>query len=383
MLGVVLDPLGRHVAAITQRSVHTFALPDLEPIDSARHGAADPTPVAIWDTRGVAVGGQDGRMHRPGTRPGLDPVVCVTGYGEHRVAIHGSRVAVWEKNRRRRPFKGLHAHVETRISRDGRVLCALPAGDAAGLQVFDARSGRHLFDAGPETAATPQFEVGRHIVACMLPRGGMRWFDLAENNQFELDWVQHFALSGGGTWLGAVTPRGDVRILDPANGKDAIPAPEPLASCPVRLMSFVNRRPDMLVLDEEGVLGVYDLAPSVTEGRPAQGRDVLELNVAVDRLWGITGGRFAALRFQDYDQGTASVIYVDVHSGEVVSEVAGLLPYVWVDPEDGSLLQPARGNAILEIDMHGREKRVMRTLPENAWMSFDGRRILDRSDDGV
>ena len=60
-------------------------------------------------------------------------------------------------------------------------------------------------------------------------------------------------------------------------------------------------------MDEEGVLGVYDLTNSVKEGVPAQGRDVLDLNVAVDRLWGITGGEHAAVRFQDEESGTATI----------------------------------------------------------------------------
>ena len=55
---------------------------------------------------------------------------------------------------------------------------------------------------------------------------------------------------------------------------------------------------------------------------------------------------------------------VDLETAEVVSEIPHLLPYAWVDPETGSVLQPARGGAILELDMWGAEKRVLRALPE-------------------
>jgi hypothetical protein len=149
---------------------------------------------------------------------------------------------------------------------------------------------------------------------------------------------------------------------------------------PVKLLSFVNRRPDMLVLDEDGVMSVYDLAVSVKESRPAQGNDVLDLNVAVDRLWGITGGKFAAVRFQEAEAGTATVIFVDLEAGEVISEVPNLLPYVWVDPENGFILQPARGGAIQEFDMNGVERRVLRVLPEGEWIAFGPEGVLDASE---
>jgi hypothetical protein len=175
-----------------------------------------------------------------------------------------------------------------------------------------------------------------------------------------------------------VTPKGAVRVLDPATGKDAIPAPEPLASVPIKLLSFINRKPDMLVLDEEGVLSTYDLAASVTESTPAKGRDLLDFNVPVDRLWGITGGKYAAIRFQEPDKGTATVITVDLESAEVVAEVPNLLPYVWVDPETGFILQPARGNAIQELDLYGAERRILRALPEGEWIAFGPDGIFDQ-----
>jgi len=379
MLTIVISPDGSQLGAITGRSVHTFSLPDLQPIGSAKHGAAEPTSAAMWDNRGVAVGAADGILHRPGAKPSLESVLCCSGFGEHRISVHGERIAVWNKGRQKRPFNARKRFIEAKVDRDGRLAIALP-DDGDGVQVFEARTGRHLFDAGPDTADTPKMEVGGNIVACALTRGGLRWYDLKEKNVFELPWVRTFALSGSGTWLAVVTPQGQVRVLDPCTGKDAIPRPEPLADAPVAMVSFVNRRPDMLVLDAEGVLGVYDLTNSVKDNVAAVGRDILDLNVDVDRLWGITGGVYAAVRFQDPETETASVIYVDVRNGEVVSEVANLLPYAWVDPETGNILQPARGAAILEMDMYGKEAKVLRALPEGEWVSFTPTGILEASE---
>ena len=49
--------------------------------------------------------------------------------------------------------------------------------------------------------------------------------------------------------MAVVTPKGQVRVLDPATGKDALPKPESPGDAAISLVSFVNRRPDMLVLD--------------------------------------------------------------------------------------------------------------------------------------
>ncbi|MFT5456880.1 MAG: WD40 repeat protein [Myxococcota bacterium] len=379
MITIVISPDGTKLGAITGRSVHTFGLPELEPMSSDRHGAAEPTNAALWDFRGVCVGGSDGVMHRPGARPSLEAVLCCAGFGDHRVAVHGERMAVWRQTRQKRPFSTRRRFVEVKIDRDGRLILALPE-DRAGVQIYDARTGKHLFDAGEDTANTPKMEVGGSIVACQLAKGGIRWYDLRANAVFELAWPTTFALSGSGTWMAVVTPGGQVRVLDPTTGKDAIPAPQSLADVPVSLVSFVNRRPDMLVMDSQGVLGHYDLTDGVKERINVEGRDVLDLNVAVDRLWGITGGKYAAVRFQDEENGTATVIYVDIESGEVVSEVPGLLPYTWVDPETGDILQPARGSAILELDMYGEEKRVLRALPEGEWIAYGPRGVLDASE---
>ena len=382
MVTLVLRPDGRELAAVTARSVHVFSLPELQHVNSERHGAPHPTGAALWDERGVQVAGTDGHFHRPGGGPSLGGVICCGGFGEHRVAVHSTGIAIWRGVRRRRPFLTRRPYVETRIDRDGRLVLALPQ-DEEGLHVYDARTGQILFDTGPDTAGTPHMEVGGSIVACMLPKGGLRWYELRSNQVFTLDWVSSFALSGSGTWMAVVTPKGEVRVLDPNTGEDAVPAPKPLADVPIQLVAFVNRKPHMLVLDADGVLGHYDLTDAVNEEAHVSGREVLDLNVQVDRLWGLTGGKIAALRFQDEEAETATVIFVDLEKGEVVSEVSGLLPYVWVDPETGHLLQPARGGAIVELDPQGVEVGVLRSLPEGEWLSLGPSGVLDASEDAL
>lgn len=380
MHAIVIHPDGLELGAVTGRSVHRFALPGLEAVGSDKHGASQPTGATYWDDRGVVVGGADGLLHRPSSKQSLEPIICVGGFGDHRVAAHGNRLAVWTRNHQKRPFKSPKRFIEVKIDRDGRLVAGLP-DDNTGVCLFEARTGRFLFDAGIETANTPKMAVGGAIFASMFGRGrGIRWYDLRANNTFELPWVQQFTLSGSGTWLAVVTPQGTVRVLDPTTGQDVMPPPEPLADCPVVLLSFVNRSPNLIVLDEEGVLSTYDLTESAQNNVPAIGSDVLELNVAIDRLWGISGGRHAALRFQEPDDGTATIIFVDLARGEVVSEVTGLLPYAWVDPETGQIVQPARGRAILDLDMMGTEHRVLRALPEMEWVAFNGDGVLDRSD---
>lgn len=384
MLTVVMAPDGSAVAAVTGRSVHRFDLPDLTPATSAKHGASDPTGTAVWDPRGVAVGGGDGRMHRPGTVPSLQSVTCCTRFGPYRVGAHGKRLALWTDTKMREPLDVDFRFVEVKIDREGQLLAGLP-DDGSGAQVYHAGTGEHLFDAGPATADTRRMEVAGTVFASMTGPVGLKWIDLSDNQVFELPWVAGYALSGSGSWLAVITPRGHLRVLDPSDGEEVMIKPVPPADdAPARMLAFMNRMPELLVLDGQGVLGMYDLAPSVKEGTPARVRDILNLNVEVDRMWGITGGRLAAVRYQVPGQGgapdTSTVIYVDVRTCEVVSEVPNLLPYAWVDPESGDIVQPARGAAILELDMHGHDKRVLRALPEGEWVAFSPEGVLARSD---
>ncbi|MFT4977552.1 MAG: hypothetical protein ACI8S6_003457, partial [Myxococcota bacterium] len=299
------------------------------------------------------------------------------GFGEHRLAAHSDHIAYWRGGQRQlkislgRSQKTREVHVD----RDGRLLVAVPA--RAPIQVYNCQSGKRVFDGGPETIDAVSVGVGGTVIAAQLRGGGVRWWELERNRGYELKWPEAMALSNGGTWLGVVTPRGYVHVLDPKTGRDALPPPEPLADCPIRQLAFVNRRPDLLVLDAEGVLGHYDLAASARGGEAAIGRDVITINVPVDRIWGITGGRYCAMRLPDGDR--ATILWVDIHASEVVHEVTGLAANTWIDAENGLILEPARSSALLEREMDGTERRVLRSLPDDQWLSFGSRGIIEAS----
>lgn len=373
---LVLSPDGSQVAVVSERSAHIFSLPDLQPVQSTKHGAPSTSGASVWSMGGLRVGGADGLMHSGGAG-GAGPVTAVGGFGEHRLAVHGDRIAWWQKSARIKDIQAEGELREVHLDRDGRIAVAVPARGS--LQVYELASGKKMFDGGPETSGATEIGVGGAVVAVLLKKGGCRWWDLASNRGFELKWPVAMTLSGGGTWLGVVTPKGAVRILDPSTGKDAVPAPTPLADVPIRLLSFVNRRPDLIVLDKDGVLGHYDLSSSAREGKPAEGRDVLTINVEVDRMWGITGGQFCALRLPEQD-GSSTILWVDIHACEVAHEVRRLHRYAWVDPENGLILEPARAGGLLEREKDGRERRVMRALPDDQWICYGPKGILDASE---
>jgi hypothetical protein len=314
-------------------------------------------------------------MHAGGSGS-AGPVTVVGGFGDHRIAGHGESVAIWVGNQRSHAFNVGAALREVHVDRDGRLLVTVPERGA--LAVHDVSDGRKIFDGGPETSGTPAVGVGGNVVAAQLAGGGVRWWDLARNRAYELKWPVGMALSHGGTWIGVITPRGAIKVLDPASGKEAIPDPIPSAETPARLLSFVNRRPDLLVVDAEHILAHYDLAASVRENRPCEARDVLQFGAAPDRVWGITGGQYAALRLPEGE--TCTVVFVDIHAQTVVSEVTGLHPGAWVDAEHGYILEPARSGAVLERDMHGTERRCLRALPDGQWVCFNARGWIDASE---
>ncbi len=376
IIGLALSPAGERAAVVTQRSVHVFNLPDLSPAASRQHGAPDPSGPAIWTQHDLEVAGADGLLHGSEEAEGIAPVVAIAGFGTHRIAAHDDALAVWEGDQRRAVYSVGTAPRHMVLDRDGHYLVTVP--ERGPIAVLKAADGSAVFEGGHETYGALDVAVGGNIVAVHLRAGGVRWWDLASNRAFELGWAQGMALSGSGTWLGVITPKGAVRILDPSTGKDAVDPPTPLADVPVVKLAFVNRRPDLLVMDRDGVLGHYDLAAGIRAGRAAEGRDILDFEVQVDRLWGITGGRYAAVRLPEGDHCT--VVVVDLERTSVVSEVEGLDARSWVDPESGQILSPARSGGILERDLTGKETRVLRSLPGREWIAYGERGILAASD---
>jgi WD40 repeat protein len=396
MLDMAFSPQGNHIAVITTRSVHYFQVQGLRHVGKQKHGCPTATGVAVWDATGVAVAGKDARLHRPDTPAPFPATVCAHGRGPWRVAAHEHMLALWKgeqrvmtmipkvHNRKRgapddtRPMLPEERIVEAQIDIEGKVLVVLPEGGP--VHVYDARKGKLLFQAGPDTIDTPRLEVGLGIVASLLPQGGVRWFDLRNNRTYELDWAQDFSITGGGTWMAVLTPQGRVHIIDPATGVDSLPPLTPVGDASVRLLSFVHRRPELLVLDDDGVLGLHDLAPAARDGaEPVQHRIAAFYDAEIDAIWGLEDGRHAVVRIQESDKGTSTFVTVDLDNGEIVHKVEGLLPYASLDPGGGIILEPARGSAVLELSLDGRPLRVLRSLPRDEWVSFDERKVLASS----
>ncbi len=375
ILGVVQRPDGQQVGAVSTRSVHVFSMPGLEPVESLRHGAPEPTGAAWWGQSGIRVGGSDGLAHG-GESAAAGPVTAVGGFGDVRIAAHTNRVQLWKGNRQGRSIEVGSPIREVHVDRDGRYVLVNP--ESGSVKLYDVATGQSVFDAGPETKGCQAAAVGGTVMATLLAAGGLRWWDLGRNRAWELAWPTAMALSHGGTWLGLVTPRGAVKIIEPATGRDAVVDPRPAADARIRLLTFVNRRPDLLVLDTENILMHYDLARSARDGQPAEPRDVLQFGAVPDRIWGISGGQFAAVRIPDGAHST--LMFVDIHKQVVVGEITGAHRYAEVDAELGLALEPARSGALLERDMSGVERRVLRSLPGGEWVVFGNRGILDASE---
>lgn len=396
MLDFAFSPQGNHLALITGRSVHYFQVQGLRHVGKQHHGCPSPTGVGCWDAVGVCVAGKDGRLYRPDNPLPFPATVCAHGRGKWRVAGHEHMLAVWRGDERlitmipkiaarkrgtpedNRPMAPDERIVEAQVDIEGKVLAILPEGGP--VHVYDVRKSAMLFQAGPDTIDTPRMEVGLGIVAILLAHGGVRWFDLRNNRTYELDWAQDFAITGGGTWLAVLTPQGRVHVLDPATGQDSIPPLAPIGEAAVRLLTFVHRRPELLVLDEEGMLALHDLAPAARDGaEPIRHRIAAFYDAEIDALWGLEDGRHAVVRIQEPSTGTATFVTVDLDTGEIAHKVEGLLPYASVDPSGGVILEPARGNAILELNLQGEPIRVLRSLPRDEWVAFDERRALASS----
>jgi len=371
---LLTSPDGTRAGAVTERSVHVFSLPELEPIDSFRHGAPHPTGAGIWHSGGVRVAGSDGLMHGGGSGS-LGPVDIVDGIGSHRVLVHGDVASIWKGDERSHLFKLNDRPDYISINRSGNLIVTRSRDSP--VQIYRLPSGKPLFDGGQETQGAKKIAVGGEVIAVQLRTGGTRWWHLGQNRGFSLPWPTAIALSGSGTWLGVVTPAGAVKVIEPTSGKDSLPALQPLSDSPVKLIDFVNRRPELLVLDADGVLGHYDLTEPVQRGTTPIGRDVLSINVPVDRIWGITGGTVAAVRLPDGDHCT--ILWVDIYKGEVISEVGHLPKDAEVDDENSRILLPARAGAMLELSREGKELRVLRDLPDQEWIAFGENGILGAS----
>jgi hypothetical protein len=375
---VVVSPDGTKIGTITGRSIHTFLLPDLQFEESYSHRTPQPTGAAVWTHQGIKVGGIDGLLHGKESAQGIAPIHSLCGFGSTRVALHGHHVAIWKKNRRKSLLLQQHSPRAARVNRDGTLMVLHPAGRP--IEVYESRSGKRIMEGPPQSSDCSHIEIGGSTVCVNMPTGGCMWWNLAAGTAFQLPWPQSFCLSNGGDLLAMVTPKGRIQVLNSATGKSAMPSPKPVANSMVKTVAFINRSPMLLALDRENVLTVYDLAPSVKDGSAANGRDIIQIEADPDKLWGVTLGtlRLAVLRIQNGE--TSTLLWVPIDEETEPWTVEGLHPEVWVEPNEGTILEPARSAAILERTPYGEEAIVIRSLPDEQWISFGPRGVLHTSE---
>jgi hypothetical protein len=94
-------------------------------------------------------------------------------------------------------------------------------------------------------------------------------------------------------------------------------------------------------------------------------------------VWGIAGGKYAAVRLPEADR--SCIVFVDIAAAEVVYEITDLHPDASVDPATGQILEPVRASAFLERESSGAELQVSRALPDDQWVTFGPRGILKAS----
>jgi hypothetical protein len=376
ILNILLSPDGTRVGVVTQRSVHYFSLPDFQPLQpSLRHNAPSPTGAGLWLPEMVKVAGDDGLMHNGGSSA-AGAVRLVTGIGDARLVAHSDQVAVWKDGTRLGAMPSAGPLRQLHMDRDGQLAAFLPVRGP--VTVLELRSGEEMFNAGPDSVGATSIALGGTVLAVQMKKGGVRWWNLAYGKGFELEWPRAVALSGSGAWMGVITPRGVVRILDPDTGRDLMRPPVPTADVPIARMAFIPKKPELLTVDEEGVLTHYDLTESASGGPSAEGRDLLDFNGSVDAVWGIAGGQLAAVRLPEEDG--CCIIFVDIASSEVVGEATNLHALAWVDIQSGRILEPARAGAFVERDQQGAELQVSRALPDDQWVTFGHRGIIRASD---
>ena len=233
--------------------------------------------------------------------------------------------------------------------------------------------------APPESSHSERIHIGGTTVAIELPKGGCYWWQLSKGKAFQLAWPRALSVSNGGELIALVTPKGNIRILNTINGQPALPSPQPLSNASVKLVSFVNRSPTLIVLDTEGVLSYYDLGTSLNTKEPAKGYDLLEINADIDQIWGLShqDKSYAVLRIPQAD--SCTLLWVPLNSEENPFDIPNLHPKASVDPSTGAIFEPSKSAAFVEKDFGGQEMIVYRSLPNGEWISFDGKSIRDSS----
>lgn len=377
IIDIAVRPDGQALATVTTRSIHSFSLPHLQPLESFRHNAPNPSNSAYWDHNGIWVGGSDGLMHSKNNFVGTPPVSLVRVFANIKVAIHGSAVAVWNNNRRVGYFDLGFTIEDAAINREGNLI-AVKAEDGP-VALHQLSNGAKHMQAPAQSALANYFTIAGTTLGVSLQDGGCFWWQLSKGTAFQLKWPQALTVSNGGELIAFITPKGQVRIYSSADGKQALPDPVPVSSSPVTALSFVNKSPTLITFDAEGILSYYNLKESVRTEQPAQGKDVLQINVGIDALWGINidGALYAVLRIPQED--TCTILYIPLSGEQPPFDISDLHPKACIDPNSGHIFEPSTSSAFVERDMSGKEFAAYRSLPNQQWIAFDHMTIRESS----
>ena len=268
---------------LSRCSIHSFSLPQLQPIESFRHNSPNPSNSAYWDNNGVWIGGSDGLMHSKNNFVGTPPVDFIRVIGSKKIAIHNTAIAVWNNNRRINYFDIGFRIEEATINREGNLI-AIKAEDGP-ITLHQLPDGKKHMQAPAQSALATSFSIGGTTFGVSLQDGGCYWWQLTKGKAFQLKWPQGMCISNGGELISFITPKGQVRIHSSVDGKQALPPPIPVSASPVTAIAFVNKSPTLIIFDAEGVLSYYNLKESVQTNEPARGKDVLQINTVIDQIW--------------------------------------------------------------------------------------------------
>ncbi len=384
IVAIAMHPAENKIAAFTKKSAYVMTCPELEIYDTFKHGAPNASNAAIWDYEDIWIGGSDGILHSREKSIGIPPTHLVCGVGAHRVTAHSNIVSIWKENNRRHLFSVKEHIKDTKISRNGRFLVI--SYHNAPVQVFQMHNQKLILQGPAETNNAKNVLISPKTIAIELENGGCYWWNFKSSSSqgMQIQWARNITITGGGNWLGVVTPEGRIQVIDTITGKKVIPDPKPTAQAEIAKLSFVNKSSILLTVDAEGYLISYDLSESGDEG--ATGNDIIQINCDIDDIWGIVGGQIVVLKLLD-DEGT-KFLYLDITESQPPKIVTNIDVSATIDPETGHILCPAKCGAMIEkrmIEMEGtyqrlladpKEHLVLRNLPNNEWIAYQETSIL-------
>ncbi len=382
LLSIQVSPIENKVAAFSKRSVYLMTTPDLEIYDQFAHKSPKATNSSIWDHQGVWIGGADGIMHTKGESLATPATHFVSGKGEYRVSCHDHMVAIFKKDARIHLFSVGKTIKEACISRNGDFLVlSLYKGP---MQAYQLKTGKMILEAPPETQNPKSIWCSPNCIAIELEQGGGYWWSFRSNNGMQIQWARNITLTNGGNWLGTLTPEGRIQIIDCHTGKKALPDPKPTSQAEIEKIAFMNKSSKLVAIDSDGYLISYNLEESGIDG--ATGKDVMQINSKVRRLWGLQQGDFVVIELGD--EQARQLLYLDLSEEQDPQIIENLSPAIQVDNISGKILQPTKCSSILEYSMFLKsdqqsrlqsepfEAKVYRNLPNKEWIIFKENSII-------